>query len=412
MAEIDENYKLQIGLLAPDKKFRNFFTDFSDFCTTGSPFCDISGVKSLSVTCIRLQFDDDGNPFHVLVDGTFVPEWPAVDVIIHKLTVDLALATHQATVGATVPSVFLESETVGAQRRLAVLEKFLAQHTNTFLYQPLHGAQKTTHRRLTQQVVEEAICNLSTQKTSCKVSTPLTVYIETFEKQNEFFSQALRSCHDDCWIIKPEVAVDSTGSGAHHLQVVRLSVEKGSKAAQDDDCLEKDESRGSVELLLQPSFPHNIQRLIEVDFVLKIYVIGDDWGIRIVENHIPIPPISTTTEDSIAFGAVFLSQDKKYNPPLLETIMNPSADSVKQMAMVRSSISTDVINTTKKIVDEVKRVTGISLFGVDILVGSDDVLYVIDLNYFPGYKGVPSVYEAVLSSAVSEWKHFRARRNK
>jgi glutathione synthase/RimK-type ligase-like ATP-grasp enzyme len=64
-----------------------------------------------------------------------------------------------------------------------------------------------------------------------------------------------------------------------------------------------------------------------------------------------------------------------------------------------------VSDEVKQMANTVGRVCGLSLFGLDI-IESDRGPYVVDVNYFPGYKGVPDV-APLIADAIDDYAQGR-----
>jgi inositol-1,3,4-trisphosphate 5/6-kinase/inositol-tetrakisphosphate 1-kinase len=113
--------------------------------------------------------------------------------------------------------------------------------------------------------------------------------------------------------------------------------------------------------------------------VFKLYVIGSEFH---VVRRPSFPNLPSTPRPPISFN----SQDTKMTlPPVLQT----------DYAATQPPPTNDILQTITRVIGEFFRLT---LFGYDVVVNiATQKLAVIDVNYFPDYKGVDNVYEKLFN---------------
>jgi inositol-1,3,4-trisphosphate 5/6-kinase / inositol-tetrakisphosphate 1-kinase len=130
-------------------------------------------------------------------------------------------------------------------------------------------------------------------------------------------------------------------------------------------------------------FPFFLQEFINHDAtIFKIYVMGADSHIVVRKS---LPNFQLDARDPVDFN----SQDWKHGPPeehardYAGKYAQPNIDVVKRIS---TAISADL---------------GLTLFGYDIITNIDTGKHaIIDVNYFPDYKGVDSVHSRLLQHLV------------
>jgi inositol-1,3,4-trisphosphate 5/6-kinase/inositol-tetrakisphosphate 1-kinase len=121
--------------------------------------------------------------------------------------------------------------------------------------------------------------------------------------------------------------------------------------------------------------------------VLKVYVLGPHWFVY------PGPSIADT-EATTGLRA-FNSQELKHTAGAGEEARQAALDALKAR---RSLVDALVAGVGKKL--------GLSLFGVDILLEAapGNRVYVVDVNYFPGYAGVEDMHNKLADHIISRAK--------
>ena len=130
--------------------------------------------------------------------------------------------------------------------------------------------------------------------------------------------------------------------------------------------------------LSQCKYPCIIQQYYNHDgYVYKIYIIGNNIYQKI---HPSATPTSSCYDKSIEFIQHLTSNDIYNNNIVNNIITFPS------------------MNLLKKLVQKLKEIFKLSLFGVDLIYNlNEKIYYIIDINYFPSYSGFPELQETFLS---------------
>ena len=115
-------------------------------------------------------------------------------------------------------------------------------------------------------------------------------------------------------------------------------------------------------------------------YLLKVYVLDDKWHVMIRPSISPDSWSALTDNTTMDDQLIFVDSQKipKRFAAGKCAQMAPPPDFAPDRARIQ------------KIVDAVRAtVPGLHLFGLDIIPADDGRWYVVDLNYFPSYDGMP-----------------------
>ena len=132
--------------------------------------------------------------------------------------------------------------------------------------------------------------------------------------------------------------------------------------------------------------PHLLQRYIPHRQALyKIYLIGSDHMNIVVRPS--VPPLTNS----------FDSQHLRHQPHL-QPGSQEYAEAVKRVAPLEGRLrAISHLLSTRLLPDH-----PLTLFGWDLIIGEeDDELYVVDVNFFPGYDGAPDFHHCLLRLLLS-----------
>jgi hypothetical protein len=134
-----------------------------------------------------------------------------------------------------------------------------------------------------------------------------------------------------------------------------------------------------AEGILQEFVPHH-------GILYKVYVIGEQVFLDLR------PSLEADRHFQAASG-----NPQPFDSDFTNALPRPSLGS-REAAMQRVSTHMDTIKEASR---RISRHLGLSLFGWDLIIGEDTKAYIIDLNYFPKFEGVPDLHAHLLRLLLS-----------
>lgn len=131
--------------------------------------------------------------------------------------------------------------------------------------------------------------------------------------------------------------------------------------------------------ILQEFVPHH-------GILYKVYVIGE---------HVFLDLRPSLDADKHFQAAS--NDPQPFNSDFTNALPRPSSESC-EAAMQRVSTHMAVIQEASR---RISNHLGLSLFGWDLIIGEDTRAYIIDLNYFPKFEGVPDLHSHLLRLLLS-----------
>jgi hypothetical protein len=478
MRATDGSRPCVVGLLASEKKFRTFFNNFMKHCEGGSA----------GITCVPLSM----SAASACVAGEYPSPWSNVDVILHKLSDDIAAAApfdletaDDATMSMRDPVDFLPVDGSGVgltdERRAfhsplerstsyrtvqTVLSWKLAAEARRVVFEGPRCVALTTRRTATHRALAVAL-SAPSPPGAARVSLPFMRVVHS--EDEEATALAMFRDHRSDALVKSDVACGK--SSTHHMRFVAATAnstplstptelnqpgsfrERNAEASNEGDRMRRHGSNGSSNggrhhrraihrvgkdegfaPVAAPPLPRVVQRTVtDADVVVKVYVLGGTVSVRVIRNGIPWIP------EAAATGAWFSSQNDAFFPVLQESVALPSAATTDALdgvdtdvlsARVLSELAEfshaaplhdtlrgkpDVLHAVVVTARRIRKVFGLSMFGFDLAIGRDvsaapdaprtstgaaeerPVVHVIDVNYFPGYKGITDLNNRVAS---------------
>lgn len=396
---------LSVGLIGSAKKFRTFFASFIKACEDDA---------SLQLRCVPIEDFDR-------------PETWGVDVVFHKLSDEIAAAqlhTHpvngcaasQPVAGsngtpkdnamrdmlATGP-FYSDDEVASARKWLAAVEAWRAA-TRGVVFEPIPSVRLTTRRTLTASEVARAITAHPAMAAGVLVVLPWHCLVETSDEERALLEGVAAPC-----LVKSDVACGK--SDTHHMRLVTPAAARLGSPVQPDDF----HPTGA------PPFPRIVQRFVsDAAVVVKSYVVGDVMTVRLIQNGIPRFNAAAAADDtwfSSQHGGHFpvVMESTQLPPPLVAAVgdgsdVTPDARAALAAFALQLHPALQDGDTLLSVIAagvRIRRAFGLQLFGFDVAVGASvtehpekgDIggrcVHVIDVNYFPGYKGVPDINAVV-----------------
>eukprot|EP01092_Planopodium_desertum_P010076 TRINITY_DN4431_c0_g1_i2.p1 TRINITY_DN4431_c0_g1~~TRINITY_DN4431_c0_g1_i2.p1 ORF type:complete len:342 (-),score=10.46 TRINITY_DN4431_c0_g1_i2:93-1070(-) len=140
--------------------------------------------------------------------------------------------------------------------------------------------------------------------------------------------------------------------------------------------------------------PFVLQEFKNHDSILyKLYIIGDFVQLVLRPSLANVTPEYLRTAPNFSwFGRI-----SNANCQPASTVFNPSKVVKPTPATIRA------------LLESTSRILGLSFFGIDLIRDCDTgIFYVIDINYFPGYYGVPKLGEKI-GAAIKRRHQFAAK---
>eukprot|EP00697_Spironema_sp_BW2_P014492 gnl/Spiro4/4937_TR2461_c0_g1_i1.p1 gnl/Spiro4/4937_TR2461_c0_g1~~gnl/Spiro4/4937_TR2461_c0_g1_i1.p1 ORF type:complete len:410 (-),score=66.35 gnl/Spiro4/4937_TR2461_c0_g1_i1:138-1367(-) len=271
------------------------------------------------------------------LDEDALPTAAAVDILLHKMTGELVLRTLDPLCDAA--------------KKLTLVENYLRKYPTIVVVDPLSRLEVLTDRQV-------MATKLRTANLPEHVKIPEDWYIDLGAPDATSEDEKLRLIRDTNivfpTICKPIMACSVPGSHDIHICMTETHLARLTGRQQ-----------------VQRFYNHK-------GVIFKCYVIGD----FITTNH-KSSVRNLSREDKSLTGALrFDSQvmsDERLFPPIKHTVQ-PIPDSI-----VRDSVKA------------IEAALDISMFGVDFIVDEESGdIFVIDINYFPGYTNVANLEKTML----------------
>ena len=339
-----------IGYVGNVKKNKQFFEPFVTYCNT---------LKKDICSCVEIVIEkssqnDDNEKNNSDNDYEWIKQQPRVDVLFFKVTDDMVI----------------EKSDIHAARRLKNLQYYIHLHEKDGMkvVEPLDVTIRFLDRIEIHNFLEIQLAS------STNVKIPHMYFIS--EKQN--LDKLLLEKSDS--ISYPLVCKTVAACGkseTHHMAIV-FNNEQFKKVVYGDD-RNSMQHTVSTPLIAQQFVNHN-------STLYKIYVIGERvfYQIKPSLKNFDLNS-SQDTENIITFDS-----QKPFDSHISDTsIVESSLKEVSYYASVQSDHHDFIF---KQVSDQLRKALNVSLFGFDLVKDcreeSSSHYYVVDVNYFPSYKGI------------------------
>lgn len=305
-----------------------------------------------------------------------VPSLPSVDLIIHKYS-------------NTDPKALNVIELEKAFDEFCAKEyPKLDEREKPVLVDPVHGFEKILSRSQMRDFLwklaekpslREEIQKICMKKGfgEVKIKTPVHIEVPAGKERTESISSVIKESNFNYPVFFKTVNAASTKES--HLMGIALT-EKGASELEGNPVFQE--------------FDHIIQEVINHDqVVFKVYVLGD---LVQINKRKSVPNVDYNPEEVEQHSFFFHSQTP-----------------FKEMGIGRSNYKPEEINVDEDIVMAIQKhiheELGLSLYGLDILreTKSGDY-YIVDINYFPGYKEITSFGDVMLEH-LKKKSNFRSK---
>ncbi|XP_023930685.1 inositol-tetrakisphosphate 1-kinase [Lingula anatina] len=259
------------------------------------------------------------------------------DAIVHKLN-DLVLLADQG-----------EQESIVQLNRF---QEYMKNHPNILLLDPFQNARRLLNRY--------EVCKLITDSEICKGDSP--IFIPEWAVVTSSDPVKCKKILEESNVTYPLVCKPLLAE-SHEMAII--FTEEGMKDVQP---------------------PYVAQSFINHSAILyKLYVVGDELFFVQRPSLKNFTPESATETDTIFFHTFDVSKE---NSSVFLNKMDPE-DQKNDLIQPRES-------HLRKITDSIRATLGMDLLGIDVIIEDDTGRYaVIDVNAFPGYKGIPEFFKVL-----------------
>ncbi|KAG2370797.1 hypothetical protein C9374_005994 [Naegleria lovaniensis] len=349
-SQLGERKPFVIGYVGNVKKNKQFFEPFVEYCNR---------VRKNICSCVEIVIEKSTQNIDEKIssddhDYEWIKKQPRVDVLFFKVTDDMVI----------------EKSDIHAARRLKNLQYYIDLHEKDGMkvVEPLHVTRRFLDRIEIHNFLETQLAS------STNVKIPHMYFISEKQDLDKLLLQQSES------ISYPLVCKTVAACGkseTHHMAIV-FNNEQFKRVVYGDNN-DAMQHTVSTPLIAQQFVNHN-------STLYKIYVIGERVFYQIKPS---LKNLSSSQENA---NIITFDSQKPFDSSISDTsVVESSLTEISYDENIQSEQHDFIF---KQVSNQLRKALDVSLFGFDLVkdcrgdATSCSQYYVVDVNYFPSYKGI------------------------